>query len=81
MLGGIARSRLLAACSKLGINVEERYFTTDELLFADEVYVTSAGTLLSPCTLFDGNKVGGKGRELTNALQDALYGEFYAATN
>lgn len=81
VLGGIARSRLLAACSKLGINVEERYFTTDELLSADEVYVTSAGTLLSPCTLFDGNKVGGKGRELTNALQDALYGEFYAATN
>lgn len=81
VLGGIARKHLLSACRALSLPVEERFFTVDELLYADEVFVTSAGTLLSPCSLFDGVKVGGKGREITNALQNALYGEFYAATD
>lgn len=81
VLGGIARKHLLAACETLSLHVEERYFTTDELLSADEVYVTSAGTLLTPCVLFDGKKIGGKGRGVTHSLQNALYGEFYAATD
>lgn len=81
VLGGIARTLLLAACRTLGVPVEERFFTVEELLAADEVYVTSAGTLLTPCHSFDGKKVGGKGRDVTHLLQDALYGEFYAATD
>lgn len=81
VLGGIARRHLLSACKKIGIPVEERHFTLQEAMRADEVYVTSAGTLLTPCRSIDGKDVGGGGTSVTVALQNELYGEFYAATD
>ena len=80
VLGGIARKNLIAACKKFSVPVEERHFTVEEAESADELFITSAGTLLSPCYQFDGKKAGGKGREITDLLQNELYGEFYAAT-
>lgn len=81
VLGGIARKHLLHVCLHSGIPVEERFFTVEELLRADEVYVTSAGTLLSPCVSFDGTPIGGRDRQTTDLLQDALYRAFYACTD
>lgn len=81
VLGGIARKHLLHACIRNGIPVEERFFTVEELLGADEVYVTSAGTLLSPCAFFDGTPVGGQDRHTTDLLQNELYRAFYACTD
>ena len=81
VLGGIARKHLLAACEKIGIPVIERHFTVSELLSADEVYLTSAGTLLSPCASFDGAPIGGNAPGITEKLQKMLFGEFYATTD
>ncbi len=81
VLGGIARNHLLSACKKLAVPVEERHFSLDEAMGADEVYITSAGTFLAPCRAIDGKEVGGGNIGLTNALQNELYGEFYAFTD
>lgn len=81
VLGGIARNHLISACHQIGIPVCERHFTIREMLSADEAYITSAGTLLTPCSCLDGQKIGGKAAEKTRLLQDLLYGEFYDATN
>lgn len=80
VLGGIARKHLLQACRVLEIPVEERFFTLEETFSADEVYVTSAGTLLTPCASLDGKDIGGKDDFTTNRLQTYLYREFYDAT-
>lgn len=80
-LGGIARKHLMNACRRLGVPVEERRFTIEELFLADEIFVTSAGTFLAPVKTVDGKKVGGGATALTEKLTDYLYGEFYAATD
>ena len=80
VLGGIARKHLLKACRSSSVPVSERHFTVQELLDADEVLVSSAGTLLTPCVSFDGKPVGGKDEQTVFSLQNILYNEFYDET-
>ena len=80
ILPGIARAHLIKACKKLGIAVDETPFTVKELMEADEVIVSSSGSLCLAAEIIDGQKVGGKAPELLKALQDEVLREFNEET-
>lgn len=81
ILPGIARAHLINACRKLGISVSEMPYTVDELMNADEIIVSSAGSLCLAAEEIDGKKVGGKAPELLKMLQDEVLREFLEETN
>ena len=76
VLPGTARLRLLAFAKRLGFGVEERDYTLDELMNADEVVVHSTGSFCIPVKTVDGNPVGGKAPEMLKTIQDALVKDF-----
>lgn len=76
VLPGTARLRLLAFAKKLGFGVEERDYTLDELMNADEVVVHSTGSFCIPVKTVDGKPVGGKAPEMLKTIQDALVKDF-----
>ncbi|MDR2314225.1 MAG: aminotransferase class IV [Spirochaetaceae bacterium] len=80
ILPGIARSRLVRVCEGLGIPVEEREFTVDELFNADEVLISSTSTFGQGADCIDGKPVGGKAPELLKKIQDQLMRDFSEAT-
>lgn len=72
ILCGITRNRLIEFAKNLGIKVEERNFGTDELMKAQEVFLTSSSLILRPVTKIDGQVVGnGKVEKIARALSDA----------
>ena len=80
ILPGVGRAHLIAASKTLGIPVEERIFTMQELREADEIIVSSAGSLcLSACEL-DGEPVGGKDPVTLRKLQDFVVADWLAKT-
>ncbi len=80
ILAGIGRAHLMAAAKALGISVEMRVFTMDELKDADEIIVTSASALcLAACEL-DGEVVGGKDTQSLRRLQDYLVNDWLTKT-
>ncbi|MBQ8502650.1 MAG: aminotransferase class IV [Clostridia bacterium] len=80
ILAGIARAHLIRACEKLGIPVEERPYTLDELFAADEVLISSAGSLGLAATEIDGRRTGGKSGELLKKIQTEVHREFMEET-
>lgn len=76
ILPGTARLRLLAFAEKLGFGVEERDYTLDELMNADEIVVHSTGSFCIPVKTVDGKPVGGKAPEMLKTIQDALVKDF-----
>lgn len=80
ILPGTTRLYLLNICRELGIPYEEKPFTVQELMDADEIMVTSAGTLGLKIRTVDGKPVGGKDPELFARLQNALFEKFYQET-
>ncbi len=80
ILPGIARKHLIEACGRLGIPVREEPYTIDDLMNADEVMISSAGTLCSAADTVDGKPVGGNAPELLRAIQDAVLTEFLEET-
>lgn len=76
ILPGTARLRLLAFAEKLGYGVEEREYTLDELMNADEVIVHSTGSFCLAAATVDGKPVGGKAPEMLKTIQDALVADF-----
>ena len=76
ILPGTARLRLLAFAEKLGYGVEEREYTLDELMNADEVVVHSTGSFCIAAKTVDGKPVGGKAPEMLKNIQDALVADF-----
>ena len=81
ILPGIARAHIIRACKTLGINVEERPYTLQDLFEADEVIISSAGQLCVSASHVDGKEVGGKEPQLLKKLQDYLLDEFLQQTN
>ena len=65
-----------AFAKKLGYDVEERDYTLDELMSADEIVVHSTGSFCIPVKTVDGKKVGGKAPEMLKTIQDALVKDF-----
>lgn len=80
ILPGIARVHLLKACKALNIEVEERPFTVDELINADEVIVSSSGDLCIRATEFEGKAVGKKDGDTFNRLKEYIYQEWLECT-
>ena len=80
ILKGVAREHLIKACDALGIAVKIHPFTLEEVYGAEEVIVTSSGSLCLQAQSVDGIAVGGKQQELIIALQSYLLEEFRSAT-
>lgn len=80
ILPGIARAHLLKACKALNIEVEERPFTVDELINADEVIVSSSGDLCIRAVEFEGKAVGKKDSDTFNRLKEYIYQEWLECT-
>ena len=78
ILPGIARAHLLGAARALGIPVEERRYTMDELRDADEVLVSSTSKFCLAAKTLDGAPIGGKDRETYKRLRAYMVDEFYA---
>ncbi len=59
ILSGITRASVLRLARERGLEVEERAFTLDEALAAQEAFVTAASTFVMPVVEVDGHKIGG----------------------
>ncbi len=80
ILPGIARAHLIKACKKLGIAVDETPFTVGEMMEADEIIVSSSGSLCLQAVEIDGKAVGRKAPALLKKLQDEVLREFNEET-
>ncbi len=58
ILHGITRAAVLAFAREAQMKVEERAFTLDEALAADEAFITSASTFVMPVVSLDGTPIG-----------------------
>jgi len=58
ILPGITRVVLIQICRGLGIEVREQFFNRQELLEADEVFLTGTVTEVLPVTVVDGRTIG-----------------------
>ncbi|MDO4399930.1 MAG: aminotransferase class IV [Coriobacteriia bacterium] len=76
ILPGISRKHIISMCGTLGIPVEERLYTLDELKAADEVLISSCCTFAIRVAHVDGEPVGGKDPETFTRLANALEQEF-----
>lgn len=76
ILPGTARIRLLAFAERVGYATEQREYTIDELMDADEIIVHSTGSFCIPVKTVDGKPVGGKAPEMLKKIQDALVADF-----
>ncbi len=81
ILPGTARLRLLNFAKKLGYKTEERDYSLEELMGADEIVIHSTGSFCIPVKTVDGIKVGGKAPGMLKSLQDALVEDFYHSTS
>ena len=80
ILRGIAKTHMIQACYKLGIQVLERAFTMEELMDADEVIVTSSSNFCLHADVIDGKPVGGKDPETLKKIQEAVLEEYLEYT-
>lgn len=70
VLPGTTRIPLLEIAASMGLAIEERPFTPDELYAAREAMVSAAGTLVLPVVEVDGRAIGaGKPGPLTSAFR------------
>ena len=53
VLAGVTRLSVLKLCAEQGLEVEERTYTVEEMMEADEVFITAATTLVMPVTKVD----------------------------
>jgi D-alanine transaminase len=73
ILPGIRRRTLLEIAKSVGIDVDERVFTVEEAMAADEAFISSATTMALAVISIDGHMVGeGKPGPVTQQLR-ALY--------
>lgn len=81
ILPGIARKHIIKACNNLGIPVKEVAYSLDDLMNADEIMISSAGSLCLGAQTVDGVSVGGKAPDLLKKIQDYVLNEFLTETN
>lgn len=77
ILNGITRMKVKELCARLSIPFEETAFTTEVLLDADEVFMTSTTAEIQPITSVDGapirdGQVGPVVRQLQEAFQHEI---------
>jgi D-alanine transaminase len=80
ILRGISKTRMIAACYRLGILVEESPFTLAELMDADEVIVTSSTNFCLHASHINGVAIGGKDPQRLKAIENEVITEYLAFT-
>lgn len=71
VLPGVTRINALAIARDMGLAVEERPFTPDELFAAREAFVSAAGSLVLPVVEVDGKPIGsGTPGPLTSEIRE-----------
>lgn len=75
ILPGTERKHILRYCKELGIPVEERAFTLEELKAADEIVMSSTSHPFMRVKEIDGTSVGMKNPELCQTLRDCYMKE------
>lgn len=80
ILAGIGRAHLMKTCENLGVPCIEKIFFIDDLLDADEIILTAAGSLCIDVGEINGKPVGGKAEKLLGQIRGALIEEFCAYT-
>jgi len=74
ILSGVTRTLVLELARKEGLPVEERFVTLDELLKADEVFLSGTTVEVLPVIRVDSKQIGsGKPGPVTQKLQSAFH--------
>ncbi len=74
ILGGITRDTILTLARDLGVAVEERLFTRDELYVADEVFLCGTAAEVTPVREVDRRTIGaGRPGEVTALISNAFF--------
>lgn len=75
ILNGITRRQVLALIGDLGLNIKEEPFTVEKLLAADEAFITSTTSEITPVVQVDDTVISnGKPGTVTHQLQEAFAG-------
>ena len=80
ILPGVTRAHLIDAAHENGIEVEERKYTVDDLMDADEIIVTSSSKMARGVKTVDKTPVGGRDEATLCLLRDSLYESYLNAT-
>ena len=73
ILNGITRRKLLEVCQEEGCRVEETRMSKDELLHAQEIFISSTTAEVIPIVEIDGQPVGeGVPGEITKRVQEGF---------
>jgi branched-chain amino acid aminotransferase len=57
ILAGVTRGLILELCKKLGLNAREAVFGPEEVLAADEVFLTGTGAEVAPIVMVDNKQI------------------------
>ncbi len=75
ILGGVTRATILRLAADMGVRVEERAFTIDEVRMASEAFLSSSSSAVLPVLKIDGGTIGdGRPGPVTRRLYDAYIG-------
>ncbi|MBE6685839.1 MAG: D-amino acid aminotransferase [Ruminococcaceae bacterium] len=80
ILPGITRAIIKELCDKNGILTEQRVFTVNEVLDADEILLCSTTKNVILVYDIDGKAVGGKDRATANKIQELFLKKIYDET-
>ncbi len=74
-LEGITRDTIFVLAEELGLSIEERRITRDEVYIADEAFFTGTAAEVVPIRELDGRVIGsGKRGSITEQLQEKYFG-------
>ena len=74
ILGGITRDSLLTIAHDLGVVVEERMVTRDELYVADEIFLCGTAAEVTPVREVDNRKIGtGRPGEISSMISRTFF--------
>ena len=77
ILPGVTRGAALEAAQSLHLPVEQRVFTVQEMLAAEEVFLASTTLWTCSLTSIDGHSIGdGRPGPVARSIREALYAEF-----
>ncbi|HEY2734238.1 MAG TPA: aminotransferase class IV, partial [Polyangiales bacterium] len=74
LLSGITRATIVTLCGELGLAIEERPISRDELYIADELFFTGTAAEVTPVREVDDRRVGSGSRgPITKRVQDSFF--------
>ena len=73
-LDGITRNAVVDICNDLGIALEERTITRDELYIAEEIFLSGTAAEITPVREVDNRVIGsGKKGPITDQIQKTFF--------